>query len=247
MNLWPGTFPVRRDEETGLGTLLTAPKTDPHHGETVLKVVISSEIRFLRESLGEVLNRTTAAVVLGYSADLAQTLSLNRDLRPDMILLDAAMRDGPAAVRRLRETRAGLLVVAFAVSESVESVLAWAEAGVTGYIPNTAAMTDLYALIADIRAGRQTCSPLVTAGLLQRIAATATTPAKPAAGPQTLTPRELEIVRLIGSGLSNKEIARQLDISLATTKSHVHNALGKLNVQRRSQVVTWIHAGPPRI
>jgi DNA-binding CsgD family transcriptional regulator len=62
----------------------------------------------------------------------------------------------------------------------------------------------------------------------------------------TLTPRELEIVHLIGTGLSNKEIARRLDIGLATTKSHVHHAFAKLNVQRRSQVVSRLHEAPAR-
>ena len=59
--------------------------------------------------------------------------------------------------------------------------------------------------------------------------------------------RELEIARLISAGLSNKEIARRLDIGVATTKSHVHNALAKLNLQRRGQMATWMHAGPARI
>jgi DNA-binding NarL/FixJ family response regulator len=216
-----------------------------------LTLIVASEVRFLRESLGEILGRVAALSVVGYGADLGQTLALCRDLRPDMVLLDAAMRDGPSAVRRLREVRAGLLVVAFAVSESVDTVLEWAEAGVAGYIPNTAAMTDLHALVAEISAGRQTCSPLVAAGLLQRVAASAIEPTRQTAGPHVLTPRELEIVRLISTGLSNKEIARQLNIGLATTKSHVHNVLGKLNLQRRGQVAISqlgisMHAGAPR-
>jgi len=220
-------------------------------GATALRLVIASEVRFLRESLGEVLGRVESLSVVGYGADLGQTLRISRDLRPDMVLLDAAMRDGPAAVRSLRAIRAGLQIVAFAVSESVDAVLAWAEAGVAGYIPNTAAMSDLHALVAEISAGRQTCSPLVAAGLLQRVATTAVEPATQACGPLTLTPRELEIVRLISTGLSNKEIARQLNIGLATAKSHVHNVLGKLNVRRRgqvafSQVGISMHAGAPR-
>jgi DNA-binding NarL/FixJ family response regulator len=100
-------------------------------------------------------------------------------------------------------------------------------------------------LLADISAGRQACSGLVAAGLLQRIAAASVGPQKDALGPQLLTPRELEIMRLVSTGLSNKEIARRLNIGLTTTKSHVHNALGKLNVQRRGQVALWMHSRPP--
>jgi two-component system nitrate/nitrite response regulator NarL len=207
-----------------------------------LQVLIASEVRFVRESLGEILGRGGTTSVIGYCADFGQTLSMSRELRPDMVLLDAAVRDGPLAVRRLREISAGLRVVVFALSESVESVLAWAEAGVAGYIPCTAGASDMCALVDDISAGRQACSGVVAAGLLQRIAASSVAPAKADDGPQALTPRELEIVRLISTGLSNKEIARRLNIGLTTTKSHVHNALGKLQVQRRGQVAMWMHA-----
>ena len=210
-----------------------------------LRVLITSEVRFVRESLGEVLGRNGAISIVGYCADLGETLSMSRGQRPDMVLLDAAMRDGALGVRLLRDLIAGLQVVVFAVSESVDSILGWAEAGITGYIPCTAATADLSSLLADITAGRQACSGLVAAGLLRRIAATAVGPPKDAAGPQLLTPRELEIVRLVSSGLSNKEIARRLNIGLTTTKSHVHNALGKLNVQRRGQVALWMHSRSP--
>ena len=219
-----------------------------HHAEPgrcsvhALQVLITSEVRFVRESLGEILGRGGTTSVVGYCADFGQTLSMSRELRPDMVLLDAAVRDGPLAVRRLREISARLRVVVFALSESVELVLAWAEAGVAGYIPCTAGASDLCALVDDISAGRQACSGVVAAGLLQRIAASSVALAKADSGPQALTPRELEIVRLISTGLSNKEIARRLNIGLTTTKSHVHNALGKLQVQRRGQVATWIHA-----
>jgi DNA-binding NarL/FixJ family response regulator len=201
-----------------------------------LRLVIASEVRFLRECLDEVFGRLASLSVVGYGTNLDQTLKISRDLRPDMVLLDAAMRDGPQTVRQLRKIREGLQVVAFAISESVDTVLAWAEAGVAGYIPNTTPMNDLHSLVVEISLGRQTCSPLVAAGLLQRIAATAVEPTDQAPEPHALTPRELEIVRLISTGLSNKEIARQLNIRLATAKSHVHNVFGKLNVQRRGQV-----------
>jgi DNA-binding NarL/FixJ family response regulator len=210
-----------------------------------LKLLITSEVRFLRESLGEVLGREGALTVIGCCADLGQTLSMTREQRPDMVLLDAALRDGALGVRRLRELIAGLQVVVFAVDESVEAILGWAEAGITGYIPCSAATANLSSLLADISAGRQACSGLVAAGLLQRIAAASVGPQKDVLGPQLLTPRELEIMRLVSTGLSNKEIARRLNIGLTTTKSHVHNALGKLNVQRRGQVALWMHSRPP--
>jgi DNA-binding NarL/FixJ family response regulator len=205
-----------------------------------LTLLIASDVRFLRESLGDVLGRGGIACVVGLCHDAAATLGMARDLRPDIVLLDAASRDGLAVARRLAAAPAGVRVIAFAVVETVDSVLAWAEAGVAGYIPSTAAMADLHAIIADIAAGRQACSSNVVSGLLRRIASG---PARSVPLPEApLTPREFEIVHLISTGLSNKEIARRLNIGVATTKSHVHNALGKLNMQRRGQAATWMHA-----
>src|SRR5215472_12467927 len=97
-------------------------------GGPALRLLVASEVRFLRESLGEILGRERANLILGYGADLSETLSLSRALQPDMILLDASVRDGPPAVRQLREATSGVRVVVFAVNDSVNSVLPWAEA-----------------------------------------------------------------------------------------------------------------------
>jgi DNA-binding NarL/FixJ family response regulator len=212
-------------------------------GQSALKLVITSEIRFLRESLGEALSPCNGLAVVGQCTDVAETERLCHQLHPDMVLLDAAARDGAQFVRRLQTDCTGLRVVVFAVSESVECVLGWAEAGVAGYIPCTAAITDLHAMIGDIAAGRQPCSAPVAAGLLRRIG-TGMANAASRAAPPPLTPRELEIVQLISRGLSNKDIARRLNIGVATTKSHVHNALAKLNLQRRGQAASWMHGRP---
>ena len=173
-------------------------------------------------------------LVIGYAHNSDQIVSMSSQLRPDMLLLDAAICNGIGAVRKLRETMDRPRVVVFAISESIESVVNWAEAGIVGYIPSNAALADLNALVAEIDAGRQACSRSVSAGLIRRIASTAVRSAgqKPAA---KLTRRELEIVGLIGAGLSNKEIARRLNIGVSTTKSHVHSVLSKLDLQRRGQ------------
>jgi DNA-binding NarL/FixJ family response regulator len=133
-------------------------------------------------------------------------------------------------------------VVVFAVTETSDNVIAWAKAGVAGYIPRTAALSDLASLLSSIMRDEQRCSPRVAASLLRQMSR-----AVDAAGERTyapvalpLTAREMQISELVAAGLSNKEIARRLDIGLATTKSHVHNLLGKLRVHRRGQVALWM-------
>ena len=214
-----------------------------------LRIVIVSEVRFRREILAEFLERDASVLVVGLCADLAEVVALSPPPQADVVLVDAELRDGPAAARRTRQIKPDVRLIAYAVRETKDDVIAWAEAGVIGYVPNTAASADLVRLIMDIHGGEQPCSGRVAAELLHRIAVTeslgigrnAPTSAVP------LTRREREAAELIATGLSDKEIARRLNISLATAKLHVHNLLGKLNVQRRGQVVVRLngHAQHP--
>jgi two-component system, NarL family, nitrate/nitrite response regulator NarL len=207
-----------------------------------LKLLIVSEIRFLREALAELLGRNSTAAVLGLCADLDEAIAGSLTQQPDIVLFDAGFRDGPTAVRRLLEAAPERRVVVLAVAETTENIIAWAEAGAAGYVPQTTALADLVGLLVSISRGGQVCSAQIVSGLLRHVARTARADhAISIPGPAAaLTKREREIGVLIGAGLSNKEIARRLDIGLATTKSHVHNLLSKMNVQRRSQATVLL-------
>lgn len=202
-----------------------------------------SDVRLLREAVAEVVGRRVASSISGLSGDLQQSLAIAIERQPDIVLLDAAFPDGTDAVGRIRHVAPRVRVVVFGVVETEEDIVIWAEAGVAGYIPRTASLTDLVPRLADIMRGEQTCSGRVGAGLMRRIACVAhsTTSRGEAQFGPTLTAREQEIVQLIAAGLSNKDIARRLKIGVATTKSHVHNLLGKLDLQRRGQVAFWMH------
>src|SRR5215831_6986083 len=170
---------------------------------------------------------------------MTELVALIPPLEADVVLVDGTLRDSVVAARQTGHIKPDVRIIAHAVRETKEDVIAWAEAGAIGYVPDTAASADLVRLIVDIHGGQQPCSGRVAAELLRRIAVTeslgigrkAPSPAVP------LTRREREVAELIATGLSDKEIARRLNISLATAKLHVHNLLGKLNVQRRGQVV----------
>jgi DNA-binding NarL/FixJ family response regulator len=209
-----------------------------------LRLVVVSEVRFLREGLAQILERDSSMSVVGLCADLAEAVAVSTALRPDIVLLDAAHPGGAAAVTQTRHLIPDLRIIALAVRETEEDVIAWAEAGVIGYVPSTAAVADLVRLVMNIHDGDQSCSGRVAAALLRRIAVTASpvNGSHTAFPPPALTARERQAAELIRTGLSDKEIARLLNISLATAKSHVHNLLGKLNVQRRGQVVARLRA-----
>jgi two-component system nitrate/nitrite response regulator NarL len=210
--------------------------------ERRLSILIVSDVRFFREALAEILGRDQAFWIFTVSASVNHSLNLALERRPDIVLFDAAFPNGTGAVRRICNVAPGVRVVVLAIAETEENIITWAEAGAAGYVPATTALADLNSLLAAIMRGEQHCSGHVVAGLLRRIAkgAYSRNARSDAPFPTRLTARELQIVRLVADGLSNKHIARQLKIGVGTTKSHVHNLLGKLGLQRRSQVTRWI-------
>lgn len=208
--------------------------------ERPLNLLIVSDIRFLREGLAEVLAREGAFGTVGVAADLGTALAAMRAALPHMILIDAALPDGLAAARRLRNAIPHMPIIALAVTETDAEVIAWAEAGASGYVPRSAALGELPGFLTSIMRGEQACSTRVAAGLFRWIASgphVAATAPRPGSA---LTAREEEVAGLIEAGLTNKEISRRLNIGLATTKSHVHNVLAKLELARRNQVSRWM-------
>jgi len=215
--------------------------------EPPLTVLILSDTRFLAEGLAQALERDDRVSTCWSCTDFQEGLARIAEVRPGIVLLDAAVQWGPEAVGCVLQVEQRTKVVVFAVTETSDNVIAWGKAGVAGYIPRTAALSDVASLLACIMCGEQRCSARVAASLLRYLSQAATTDGELNHAPVALalTPREMQIVELLAVGLSNKDIARRLNIGVATAKSHVHNLLGKLRVQRRGQVALWVrdHAG----
>jgi two-component system, NarL family, nitrate/nitrite response regulator NarL len=204
--------------------------------------LVISEVRFLRDTLVDILQRRTGLGVCSPAATLSQALHHAAAVHPGMVLLDVAFPGGRNNVAQLRHALPHGHIIAFGIRETEENILTWAEAGIAGYVPNTASIEELIALVEQIRCGEQCCSSRISGSLLRRIASAG----RRASSPQTkslstLTPRESEIMGLVVAGHSNKDISRLLRISVGTTKSHVHNLLAKLSLRRRSDVMVRMH------
>ena len=210
--------------------------------EARLRILVVSEVRLLGEGLTQALGRNETVTILEPCADLVDALCRIPQLRPDIVLLDAAFSGGPKSIGRILSTAPQVRVVVFGITETADNIIAWVEAGVAGYIPSTKALSEVAQLLAAIMRDEQACSGRVAAGLMRRLRSVAS------AGRGTsqfralprLTMREMQVIELICAGFSNKHIARHLNIGLATTKSHVHNLLAKLNLERRGQVAPWM-------
>jgi two-component system nitrate/nitrite response regulator NarL len=206
-------------------------------------VMIVSDVRFIRESLSAVLVRVSASCLSCTATDLADTRSAVMSGAPDIILLDVAVAGGLQMVVELRRLCPGTSIVALGLRERDEDVLTWAEAGIVGYVPNTSSISEMLNLIDQIGRGEQTCSARIAGTLLRRIAWSDAKAASPDPSSSNLTRREVQVLDLVNAGFSNKDIARRLDISVSTAKTHVHHLLGKLNMTRRANVMVGMRVG----
>jgi DNA-binding NarL/FixJ family response regulator len=199
---------------------------------------VLSDIRLLREGLVLALSQEPSVLVVG-SSDLSSSPTVIGELRPDIILLDAAKLGNLQLSLSLRQVLPSSKIVAFAVADVDDDIIACAEAGVSGYVSRTGSIEEIVSAVHGAVRGELHCTPQTSALLFSRMALQ---PAKrgPVAGLEVLTQREREIVALLEQGLSNKEIARSLRIGYATVKNHVHSILGKLQVRRRGEAAARI-------
>jgi two-component system, NarL family, nitrate/nitrite response regulator NarL len=201
----------------------------------VIRLLIVGEICLYREGLALLLRPERDIEVVGTAESVDGALDPVRHGGADIVLLDASMTDSVSAVRALVEANSAVRVVVLSIPESEHEVVAFAEAGVAGFVTREADRGRFTETIHAVARGDTLCSPRITATLLRRVADLAgRSPHLPALS--RLTVRELEIVDLLASGLSNKEIASRLRIEVPTVKNHVHHILEKLQLRRRSEV-----------
>jgi two-component system, NarL family, nitrate/nitrite response regulator NarL len=198
-------------------------------------------VRLQRDALAERLALEPAIDIVGGAPTVPAGVDDIRALAPDVVLVDTASVERPLAIRLILDRREAPKVVALGVADVDGEVVALAEAGVSGYVGSDEPLHELLCAIESAARGESYCSPRLAVSLLERVAALA---AERRSVPPTprLTARELEIVDLIGQGLSNKEIGRRLFIEIATVKNHVHHILEKLEVHRRSDAVARVRA-----
>jgi len=199
------------------------------------RVMICSPIRLYRDGLAEALASSGDLVVVG-ATGAARLSAAAEASSPDLVVLDASECDTRAAIRSLLAVCPGVAVIVLAAPETEDVLMSLAEAGVAAYVTREQPIDDLMDAIRAARRGEAVCPRRTTAMLLRRVTALASSRA--ALDSQRLTRRELEIAKLVAAGMSNKQIASELQIELPTVKNHVHRVLRKLDVDRRSQVVS---------
>ncbi|MGW5373517.1 response regulator [Streptomyces sp. NPDC004009] len=205
-----------------------------------IRVLIVDDQPLVRRGLSLILSPDPAFEVVGEAEDGAQAVVLAQRLSPDVVVMDIRMPvlDGVGATGELARTLPGCRVLALSTFDMDEYVVAALRAGAYGFLPKDVSPEDLAAAIRTVHAGEAVVAPRLLTRLISAYVRTPLcAPSPPDVGTGELTPREVEVWRLMATGLDNAAIARTMDISHSTVKNHITNLFGKLNVRDRAQAV----------
>jgi len=182
-------------------------------------------------------------MVVGEAENGLDAVEKAHALVPDLVVMDVEMpvMDGVEATRLIREQLPAVKVIMLTVSEADDHVFDAIRFGAHGYLLKDLRPEQLYDMIRSVMRNETPLSPAIAGRLLDEIKTGATKRSSlPEPQGPTVTRRELEILRLVAEGLSNKEIGKRVSITEGTVKNHVHNALEKLHMDNRIQAAAYI-------
>ncbi|MGW6704046.1 response regulator transcription factor [Streptomyces sp. NPDC054956] len=213
---------------------------EPTQTQPKLRVVVADDQAAVREPLAAVLGLCEDIDVVAAAADGNEVLAALAAGPVDVVLMDLRMpvMDGIETTRRLSEQHPGVAVVVLTTFADDESILGALGAGARGYLTKNAGRQDITRAIRAAAAGQSVLDREVQDRLLANARTTAAKPPAPGpALPEDLTPREREVLTLIGRGLPNRAIAEELFISEATVKTHINNLFAKADIPDRAAAV----------
>lgn len=203
-------------------------------------ILLIDDHPLLRRGITQLLEMEDDMVLAGEASNSADGIRLATELEPDLILLDLNMPgvNGLETLRQLRDGGVASRIVIFTVSDHEDDVVSALRAGADGYLLKDMEPEDLVDQLHQAAVGKLVISERLTA-LLADALRQQQTPEKGQPDFTSLTPRERDILRHIAQGLSNKMVARRLDISEGTVKVHVKHLLKKLGLRSRVEAAVW--------
>lgn len=209
-----------------------------------IRILLVEDNRVLREGVTAVVKAQPDMSVVGATDGSANTLRMAMALEPHILLKDLGVRNrnGLEIVKSFREKLPEVKVIGMGLIPSQLDIVEFVSAGAAGFILKDAKVAEFLSTIRAVALGANILPPTLTGSLFSHVIEHALKRGNGSAGNAVrMTKRERETVALIADGLSNKEIATQLNIATYTVKSHVHNILEKLALHSRLQIATQAH------
>jgi DNA-binding NarL/FixJ family response regulator len=209
-----------------------------------IRILLVDDQPLFRRALATLIADQPHMSIVGEAENGLHALEMARALRPHLVLMDVEMpvMTGVEATRRIRDELPEVKVVILTVSEADEPLFDAIRYGAHGYLLKDLRPEQLYELIRAVMRNETALSPAIAGRLLRefREGGTGKRAVVPEADGPLLTRREIQIMQLVSTGLSNKEIGSRLSITEGTVKNHVHNALEKLQLENRIQAAAYV-------
>lgn len=206
----------------------------------MIRLMLVDDQTLIRQGLASLLSLEDDFEIVGHAGHGAEAVSLVESLSPDLILMDIRMpvMDGVAATRTIRDKYPSIKILVLTTFDEDEYIVQAMQAGASGYLLKDAPTEQLASAIRSVHNGFTQLGPTIAPKLFSRL--NAQSGGQPKEDAQAMfTGRELEILRLLGQGKSNKEIAQSLYITEGTVKNHITKILSLLNVRDRTQAALW--------
>ncbi|MEH2354716.1 response regulator transcription factor [Nostoc sp.] len=208
----------------------------------MIKVLLVDDQSLIRQGLRALLELEPDLEIVGEAENGEQAINFVAEFQPDVILLDIRMpiMDGVAATKEIQKRFAKTKILVLTTFDDDEYVSAALKNGAMGYLLKDTPSEELAVAIRAVHKGYTQLGPGIVKKLLTQFSHVAPTHSLPLPSSLAeLTPREKEVLRLIATGASNREIAQELYISEGTVKNHVTNILNRLNLRDRTQAAIW--------
>jgi NarL family two-component system response regulator LiaR len=205
--------------------------------QAAIRVLVVDDHDIIRKGIKAVLELVPDIEVAGEARNGQEAIKQDENLTPDVVLMDLVMPDldGIEAIRRIKSHRPAARILVLTTFAGEELVFPAIKAGALGYHLKDSSPDALVEAIREVHRGEASLHPVIARKVLQELSIPS---AQPLAVDQ-LTPRELEVLRLVAQGHENYEIAKKLVISEATARTHVSNILGKLHLASRTQAALY--------
>ncbi|MFQ6026438.1 MAG: response regulator [Dehalococcoidia bacterium] len=201
-----------------------------------IRILIADDHPILREGLAGVLNQEEDLEVVGQAKNGLEAVQMAQRLLPDIVLMDLQMpeMDGVAAIQEIKAEQPDMGIIILTTYDTDEYIFNGIEAGARGYLLKDSPPEEVLTAIRSVHQGESLIQPRVASRLLDRFSQLSRAPAQE----EILSPREVEVLELMGKGSANKDIASQLFIGESTVKTHIIHIFNKLGVKGRTEAVT---------